>query len=85
MNEQTEAITLQTYTLELIGPPLSPTRTGYERDILTPGMPIGWPRTQPELPTEFLREVEENLSDLLPEGYEVCIREWDAKEEHPDV
>ena len=25
-----------------------------------------------------IRETEENLTDLLPEGYEVKIKEWDA-------
>jgi hypothetical protein len=28
----------------------------------------------------LLREVEENLTDLLPGGYRVIIREWDGKE-----
>ena len=26
----------------------------------------------------FLRETEENLSDLLPDGYSVKVKEWDA-------
>ena len=30
---------------------------------------------------ELLRETEENLTDLLPEGYSVRIMEWDAKED----
>jgi len=28
----------------------------------------------------FLHEIEENLTDLLPEGYSVRIREWDEEE-----
>jgi len=30
------------------------------------------------IPDHLLRETEENLTDLLPEGYEVKIKEWDA-------
>lgn len=57
---------LATYTLQLIGPP-----GGL-------GMPVS-------LSEAFrfgahLRETEENLTDLLPEGYSVRIREWDEEE-----
>jgi hypothetical protein len=30
------------------------------------------------LPDVFLRETEENLTDLLPESYSVKIKEWNA-------
>ena len=30
------------------------------------------------IPPSVLRETEENLTDLLPEGYSVKIKEWDA-------
>ena len=31
-----------------------------------------------EIPKPLIRETEENLTDLLPEGYRVTIKEWDA-------
>ena len=27
----------------------------------------------------YMRETEENLTDLLPEGYRVVIKEWDSE------
>ena len=30
---------------------------------------------------EMLKEVEENLTDLLPEGYSAQIREWDQEDD----
>ena len=30
------------------------------------------------VPSSFMRETEENLTDLLPAGYSVRIKEWDA-------
>lgn len=45
--------------------------------------PDGW---EPEgggslsLGGSLLREVEENISDLLPEGWSITIREWDDDE-----
>ena len=51
---------LATYTLQLIGNPPW---------TWTPNETTGFYQTH-------LRETEENLSDLLPEGYEVRIKEW---------
>jgi hypothetical protein len=31
------------------------------------------------LSEQLLRETEENLTDLLPEGFRVVIREWDER------
>ena len=48
-----EPVVLQTYTLQLLGPPSPPYR----------------------IPTLWLDEAEENLTDLLPAGYSVRIKE----------
>jgi hypothetical protein len=56
-----EPVVLQTYTLQLVGPPNS---------ILATWVAWEWENS--------IRETEENLTDLLPEGYEVEIKEWDA-------
>lgn len=56
---------LATYTLQLFGP--KPTAL-WRGPIATTAVGIG--------PT-LLRETEENLTDLLPEGYSVRIKEWD--------
>ena len=60
-----------TYTLQVIGPTHP---TSYP---LGAGLANWEPRIDPEL----LREAEENLSDLLPEGYSVRIRDWDADDD----
>jgi len=39
-------------------------------------MSAPWPHVI--LPDVLLREAEENLTDLLPTGYSVRIKEWDA-------
>ena len=62
--ETTEAEVLQTYTLQLLGP--SPQRAGWQGSLQSTATGIG-PR--------LLREAEENLSDLLPDGYSVRIKE----------
>jgi len=59
-----EPIVLQTYTLQLLGP--SPQRAGWQGSLQSTATGIG-PR--------LLREAEENLSDLLPDGYSVRIKE----------
>lgn len=45
--------------------------------------PEGWPGFPAPLGVidAALRESEENVSDLLPNGYSVLIREWDSEEE----
>ena len=35
-----------------------------------------WAGLPAELLPSFLRETEENLTDLLPDGYRVVIKEW---------
>lgn len=44
--------------------------------------PEGWPGFGDALLvlSNALREAEENVSDLLPDGYGVKIREWDEEE-----
>lgn len=39
-----------------------------------------YPLMTRQLP-EWLKEVEENLTDLMPEGYYAKIREWDEEDE----
>lgn len=39
--------------------------------------PIYWLGASERITTEMMRETEENLTDLLPEGYSVRISEWD--------
>lgn len=52
------------YTLSLIGPP-----TVHEYGYIAG-----------QLDRALLRETEENMTDLLPPGYRVEIREWDSHE-----
>lgn len=59
-----EHAVLATYVLQLIGPRL---------DI--PVVPEGFGRA---LVGGLVAEAEENLSDVLPDGYYVKIREWDV-------
>lgn len=59
-----EVTVLATYTLQLIGPSVSVV----ENWALAKAMLGGH--------TGRLREAEENLSDLLPPGYRVEIKEW---------
>lgn len=59
---------LNTYVLQLIGEP---------GPYSTPG---GITATVCGIVPSLLREVEENLSDLLPSGYSVRIKEWDSDE-----
>lgn len=54
---------LATYTLCLIGPPPTPENGG-------------WPGAALNLLASGVLEAEENLTDLLPRGYRVQIREW---------
>ena len=58
-----EPIVLQTYTLQLIGP--IPPKAFQLLNLQHWAFP------------SMMRETEENLSDLLPEGYSVTIRRWD--------
>jgi hypothetical protein len=60
-------VTIATYSLELLGPP-DPRRLGPL--IQTP---IG-------IAAPLLREIEENVTDLLPEGFSVRVREWSSDE-----
>ena len=64
VTDQSEEI-LATYNLCLIGP--SPFRGDWQGPIQSTATGIG-PR--------LLREAEENLTDRLPEGYRVVIKEW---------
>ena len=65
---------LATYNLVLIGPgPI----VGYERDK------EGEFERYESLAPSVLRETEQNITDLLPAGYRVVIREWDDTEETP--
>lgn len=57
--------TVWTYTLEVIGP-THPTEYPLGRGL------ANW---EPRIDPELLREAEENLTDLLPEGYSVKIKE----------
>lgn len=57
--------TLATYTLELTGP---------SSEVHT------WPYMHGAPLLRALRETEENLTDLLPPGYSVKIREWDKED-----
>lgn len=59
--------TLATYTLQLIGP----------KDEIPPDWRGNIVRVRSVLNPALLRETEENLTDLLPEGYSVRIKEWD--------
>lgn len=43
------------------------------------GPPYQYP-WYPQQMNQWLRETEENLTDLLPNGYSVRIREWDEEE-----
>ena len=63
--EREEVAVLQTYTLQLVGPPR------HYPDGMLIGASVAW---------NALKETEENLTDLLPEGYSVKIREWDSDE-----
>ena len=57
-----------TYTLQVIGPPDQPSWQRVRHPL--------WQRV-----TDVMKETEQNIGDLLPYGYSVRIREWDAKEE----
>ena len=63
ITEKPEAVVLQTYTLQLIGP--IPPKAFQLLNLQHWAFP------------SMMRETEENLSDLLPEGYSVTIRRWD--------
>lgn len=56
--------------------PTFTTLTTYTLQVIGPRNADG---TQPqfEFDRAFLRETEENLTDLLPDGYSVVIKEWD--------
>jgi hypothetical protein len=43
--------------------------------------PIYWIGATERITPEMILETEENLTDLLPPGYSVRIKEWDAREE----
>jgi len=62
--EESEPVVLQTYTLELLGP--------HYPEL------AWWAHVPPSQWAASLRETEENLTDLLPSGYSVKIKEWDA-------
>ena len=68
--ETIKPVVLQTYVLQLLGP--SPQRAGWQGSLQSTATGIG-PR--------LLRETEENLTDLLPDGYSVRIKEWDEEEQ----
>jgi hypothetical protein len=55
-------VTIQTYSLELLGPP-DPRRLGPLVQV-----PTG-------IAAQLLREIEENVTDLLPEGFSVRLTE----------
>lgn len=57
--------TLATYTLELVGP-----RT----------TPWGYPPDKWQIEPDIITETEENLTDLMPEGFSVRIKEWKTPE-----
>jgi hypothetical protein len=59
MTEKSEPEVLSTYTMQLIGP-----------RSFAGSIPLGM-----LLPLELLRETEENLTDLLPDGYRVEIKD----------
>ena len=58
-------VVLATYTLELIGPP----------DFISSDWRAPLARTRTVISPNTLEEVEENLNDLLPDGYRVEISE----------
>jgi hypothetical protein len=60
-------VTIQTYSLELLGPP-DPRRLGPLVQV-----PTG-------IAAQLLREIEENVTDLLPEGFSVRVTEWSSDE-----
>jgi hypothetical protein len=60
-------VTIQTYSLELLGPP-DPRRLGPLVQVPTGIAP------------PLLREIEENVTDLLPEGFSVRVTEWSSDE-----
>jgi len=67
---------LATYNLCLIGPgPIPP--MGYERNADSEF--VHYEGIAPSV----LRETEEDLTDLMPAGYRVVIREWNETEETP--
>ena len=67
---------LATYNLILIGPG-PPAPVVYERDA------TGQFQRYEGIAPSRLREAEENITDLLPAGYRVVIREWNDTEETP--
>lgn len=69
---------LATYNLVLIGPGLP---VGYERERREEG--IGEFIRYEGVAPSILREVQENITDLLPAGYRVVIREWNDETEQP--
>lgn len=58
-------ITLETYRITLIGPDPAQTNAGWKGPIVA---------TSFGLSKSLLEEVEENINDLLPEGYKVRIQ-----------
>lgn len=68
---------LATYNLVLIGPGPPGTPVGYERNER--GEFEEYEGIRPSL----LREIEEDVTDLLPADYRVVIREWNETEETP--
>jgi hypothetical protein len=64
---------LATYNLVLIGPP----------DTISEDWRAPLARTRTVLSPSLLRETEENLTSLLPDGYSVRILEW--FEEAPEL
>jgi hypothetical protein len=65
VSDQAEAVPLQTYTLQLIGPADDFERSRKRREE--------WERIW----ATYFRETKENLTDLLPPSYSVRIRKWD--------
>ena len=57
---------LATYTLQVFGPRETLHKHGMKYAMIGP-------------PEQYLREAEENLTDLLPDGYYVEIKEWDSE------
>jgi len=59
--------TLATYVLQVLGP--EPREGDVQMSYDLAREPFSW----------WLRETEENLTDLLPEGFSVVIREWNEE------
>lgn len=57
----------------------------YNLCVIGPRHPTSYPlgaglaNWEPRIEPSLLKEAEENLTDLLPEGYRVEIKEWDSE------